>query len=105
MQDIIKKIIEIDKKAQKMTEDALAEKNKAEKSIENDKKALREKYLTRARHRIDLTAQTEEKFLQESLQDISKKYENAGVKLQGIYNDQHEKWVSEIYTRVIGGDY
>lgn len=103
MQDIIKKIIEVDRMAQKMTDDALALKGEAEKSIENDKKALREKYIQRARKRIEVTAATEEKFLEESLDEIKNKYSGIAANLQENYEQNHAKWAGEIYKRVIGG--
>ncbi len=103
MQDIIKKIIEIDHMAQKMTEDALALKEEAESSIENDKKALREKYIERARKRIEVTAATEEKFLEESLDEIGKRYSMIAAKLNENYETNHVRWADEIYKRVIGG--
>jgi hypothetical protein len=103
MQDIIKKIIEIDHMAQKMTEDALALKNQAQSSIENDKKALREQYIQRARKRIDVTAVTEEKFLEESLVEINARYSTVAAKLNDNYEANHVRWADEIYKRVIGG--
>lgn len=103
MQDIIKKIIEIDRMAQKMTDDALALKAEAEASVEEDKKKLREKYIERARRRIQITVETENGFLKETLEDISKKYDAMSVKLGGLYETGKDKWVDEIYNRVIGG--
>ena len=103
MQDIIKKIIEIDHMAQKMTDDALALKTQAESSIEHDKKALREEYIQRARKRIDVTAQTEEKFLEEALADIKTRYSGVTAVLNENYEKNHTQWAQEIYKRVIGG--
>lgn len=103
VQDIIKKIVEIDRMAQKMTSEALELKTQAEESVEKDKKALREQYIQRAQRRIGITADTEEKFLRQSLDEIAKKYDEATANLQTKFNGEHEKWVSEIYTRVIGG--
>ena len=103
MQDIIKKIIEIDHMAQKMTDDALALRAEAESSIEQDKKALREKYIQRAKRRIDVTAGTEEKFLDEALEEIKNRYSGVATLLHDNYEKNHEQWAKEIYKRVIGG--
>lgn len=103
MQDIIKKIIEIDKTAQKMTSDALALKEEAQLSIEQDKKELREKYIQRAKRRIDVTAQTEEKFLEEALDEIKQRYDGVAAKLNESFELNHKRWAEEIYQRVIGG--
>lgn len=103
MQDIIKKIIEIDRNAQKMTEEALALKSEAESAIEKDKSALREQYIARAKKRIEITARTEESFLEEALDDINKKYSSAAAQLKSKYDNNHSQWAEEIYKRVIGG--
>jgi len=103
VQDIIKKIIEIDKTAQKMTNDALALKEQIKSSIEQDKKDLRDKYIQRARRRIEVTAQTEEKFLQDALDEIKARYDGISTKLKEQYELNHERWAEEIYKRVIGG--
>lgn len=103
MQDIIQKIIEIDHRAQKMTDEARALKGEAEASIEVDKKALREKYIAKARKRMEMTSETEEKFLAEALEDIINKYGAVAQKLDGIYERDHDKWVTELYNKVIGG--
>jgi hypothetical protein len=103
VQDIIKKIIEIDHMAQKMTDDALALKGEAESSIDKDKKSLREKYMQRAKRRIDVTAKTEEKFLEEALDEIKSKYSGVASVLNQNFNENHKQWAEEIYKRVIGG--
>ena len=103
MQDIIKKIIEIDHMSQKLTDEALALKSEAEASIEKDKQALKEKYLEKARKRIAITSDTEEKFLSETLDDITKKYDEIAKKLDAVYERDHQKWVGELYNKVIGG--
>ena len=103
MQDIIQKIIEIDRMAQKMTDDALAMKNEVEASIDSDKKKLREDFVARARHRISVTAETEKKFLEEALAEIDKKYSDVAEKLNTLYNEKHDLWVNDLYSKVIGG--
>jgi len=103
MQDIIRKIIEIDHMAQKMTDEALSLKSEAEASIGKDKEALKEKYLEKARIRIAKRSETEEQFLIETLEDISTKYDAVSKKLNNIYELNHSKWVDELYNKMIGG--
>jgi hypothetical protein len=103
MQDIIQKIIEIDKRAQKMTDEAQELRKEAEASIESDKKALREQYLERARRRIAITNETEDKYLAGMLADIDKKYADISKELDAKYEGNHSKWAGELYDKVIGG--
>ena len=103
MQDIIQKIIEIDRRAQKMTDEAVELRKEAEASIESDKKALREKYIDRARRRIAITNETEEKYLAGMLEDINKKYDDTSNALDAKYDQNRDQWVNELYNKVIGG--
>lgn len=103
MQDIIKKIIEIDRMAQKMTDESNALRDEAERAIESDKKKLRESYIERARHRISVIGETEEGFLKQGLDDIQKHYADVAEKLNEVYAAKRQGWVDEIYTKVIGG--
>lgn len=103
MQDIIKKIIEIDRMAQKITDDTIALRKEAEASIEADKQELREKYIEKARHRIGIMTETEENFLKEALATIDKRHTDVAADLNSVYEQNRQGWVNEIYTRVIGG--
>lgn len=103
MQDIIKKIIEIDRMAQKMTDETNTLRDEAERAIEADKKKLRESYIERARHRISVIGETEEGFLKQALEDIQKHYDTVAEKLDAVYGEKKQGWVDEIYNRVIGG--
>lgn len=103
MQEIINQIIEIDKKAQAMTDEALSMKKKAESDIKNEIDALHDKYMQRANRRIKVTSDTEQKFLEETLQSIKAKYENKKSNLNEDYEKNHTLWAGEIYKRVIGG--
>lgn len=102
MQDIIKKIIEIDRMAQKMSDESINLKKEAEIAVKNDTKMLREKYIENARKRIQVNTETEEKFLQETLDDIGAKSGVTETKIRDIFAQNKDKWVDEIYNRVLG---
>lgn len=103
LQDIIKKIIEIDHMAQKMTDEASSLKTEAEKSVENDKKSLTENYLKKARDRVEVNKKIEEDYLKQALADIEAR--NAGLEesMKKKFAESRGQWVDEIYQRVIGG--
>jgi seryl-tRNA synthetase len=102
MQDVIKKIIEIDKMAQKLTDEAFELKKEAEVSIEIDKKLLREQYIEKAHNRIALNTETEQAYLNQSLNDIEKKHNEIEARLKNIDVENRKKWVDDLYCKVIG---
>lgn len=103
MQDIIQKIIEIDKMAQTMTSEAQQLRTETEQSIRKDKDKLRSDYLDRARKRIAKTAATEEGFQKQSLEEIEKKYAATADSLRAMYDKNRTQWVDQLFKKVIGG--
>lgn len=103
MQDIIQKMIDIDRQAQKLTDDALALRRETEVEIKNDQKALREKYIADARQQIQKNSETEEQNLNRYLEEIEKKYAAISKNLDEIYEQNHDKWVEEMFKLVVSG--
>lgn len=103
MQDIIQKIIEIDKRAQKMTAEAQAARTEAEKTVHQDTNKLRDEYLARARRRIEKTRATEETFEQQSLKEIEEKHAATADSLRAMYEKNRAQWVEQLFQKVIGG--
>ena len=83
MQDMIKKIVDMDEKAQEITEEAKRSKALSAQEIAETKERIRENYLARARKRIELNRIQEKNQARQILADAEKKYEvqliNAGA--------------------------
>ena len=65
MEEMIKRIIDMDRKAQEITEAARREKLESEKELVKRAEALKEEYLDRARRRIQINAETEQTLLEQ----------------------------------------
>ena len=81
MQEMIKKILEMDEQARRATEDAAAIKVQAETSIEQQKINIREEYLARAHRRLQKLEETERKMAQDEEMQSVRKYDAAMEKL------------------------
>ena len=97
MQDMIKKIVDMDEKAQEITEEAKRSKALSAQEIAETKERIRENYLARARNRIQ-----EKNQARQILADAEKKYEVQLIKMQELYRQQGGNWVDAIVGRVIG---
>ena len=102
MQDMIKKIVDMDEKAQEITEEAKRSKALSAQEIAETKERIRENYLARARKRIELNRIQEKNQARQILADAEKKYEVQLIKMQGLYRQQGGNWVDAIVGRVIG---
>ena len=102
MQDMIKKIVDMDEKAQEITEEAKRSKALSAQEIAETKERIRENYLARARKRIELNRIQEKNQARQILADAEKKYEVQLIKRRELYRQQGGNWVDAIVGRVIG---
>ena len=102
MQDMIKKIVDMDEKAQEITEEAKRSKALSAQESAETKERIRENYLARARKRIELNRIQEKNQARQILADAEKKYEVQLIKMQELYRQQGGNWVDAIVGRVIG---
>jgi hypothetical protein len=100
MQDVINKMIELDKQAQKLTKEAQALKDGIDIKIDAEKKEMRENYLEKAKNRIDIVADTEKNIADEKIKEIeeSSVFQNANIEKQYLANK--DKWVDLIYNNI-----
>ena len=101
MQDMIKKIVDMDEKAQEITEEAKRSKALSAQEIAETKERIRENYLARARKRIELNRIQEKNQARQILADAEKKYEVQLIKMQELYRQQGGNWVDDIVCRLL----
>ncbi len=102
MQEMIKKILEMDEQARRATEDAAAIKVQAETSIEQQKINIREEYLARAHRRLQKLEETERKMAQDEEMQSVRKYDAAMEKLNESCEQHFESWVQTVVEKTIG---
>ncbi len=101
MPDIIKQIIDVDRKAQETTEAAQREKLTCEQEIEEKVKALREEYLQKARRRIQINSEMDRTIMEQKWEKCKAHYDGQAAELEQAYADHHEEWVEQIVQRVL----
>ncbi len=102
MEDMISKIIDMDKKARDMTNAARQSKLDHEKEIIRTKEKIKNDYLERANERIRINTQALQKKADEKLAVIEKKNEEIIRKMNEAFDANKAKWVDEIVSRTIG---
>ena len=101
MEDMIAKIVEMDKKARELNEKAQKTKIDYEHQVVIKKETIKNDYLERAKKRIAINQQTAQKRADEKLAGKKKKNQAVSEKLEKSYADNGDKWVDEIVSRVI----
>ena len=101
MEEMIARIIEMDKKAREMNETALKAKLSCEHEVVLTKETIKTDYLERANKRIAINQQTAQKRADEKLAAITEKNQAVVERLEKSYSENAEKWADEIFSRVI----
>ena len=103
MEDIIKKIVDMDRQAQVITHAAQQEKLQAESDIAATVAALREEYLERARRRIQINDETDRTIARQRLERIAAAFEAQSAPLETAFTAGQAEWAQQMAERTIYG--
>lgn len=103
MENMIKRIIDMDQKAREITESAQKEKLESEKEIAEKAKQLRADYLERARRRIQVNDETERALAEEEWRKRQAVYAAQRQRLEDTYAAKADEWADTIVRRVLEG--
>ena len=102
MQDMIKRIVEADSQA-KAFEEANEKKAELERQkIEQQAAAIYQKYMDQAQEEVAKNDAYLNVRMDRKLRDIAARQESALIKLRSDYEQNRDRWVDEIVSRVIG---
>lgn len=99
MQDIIRKIVEMDEEARRLKEQAEKEKLESEKSIAETKQKVHDEFIERAKTRAAKTTEAERDALDKSWQETKLIHQEIEKNLKSQYIQNKDKWTDEIVKR------
>lgn len=102
MQDMIKRIVEADNEAKALDEANQKAAEKKKQKIESEAAAIYKKYMDDAQAAIAKNESYLEKRFSRKLEEISAKKESTLIKLRSDYEQNRDRWVDEIVSRVTG---
>lgn len=101
MQDMIKRIVEADNEAIALEEANREAAEKEKQRIENEAQAIYQKYMDEADAEIQKNDAYLEKLFEKKLSEITAKQESALIQLKADFDQNRDKWVDELVSRVI----
>ena len=101
MEDMIGKIIQMDKEARESLTKANQLKIDAERKISDIKEQRRNEYIDRARTNIKVLEKEEKVKAAVRLKVIENTYEQKYSRIEKVYYDNKDKWIKAIVDRVI----
>lgn len=104
MQDMVKRIVEMDKHARELTDEAKRLKVGSEDRISAKKEELRRTYEEKVNARLELIRQAEVKTAEDEFKLILEKQKKIKENLNDLYAQNCDAWVEAIVARVIGDE-
>lgn len=104
MQDMVKRIVEMDKHARELTDEAKRLKVGSEDRISAKKEELRRTYEEKVNTRLELIRQAEVKTAEDEFKLILEKQKKIKENLNDLYAQNCDAWVEAIVARVIGDE-
>lgn len=98
-EDIIGDLIRMDEQARATVEGAAQRCDAAKAEIEEDALAMREKYLERARHRVEKVRAQVQKDCESQAAHLQTSFDAAQAALDESYAKNRARWVDEIVNR------
>ena len=98
---MIKKIVDADSQAQAMVEADEKAAEEEKRKIEEEAAAIYKRYMDKAMEEVEINDAYLEKRSERKIKEISAKQESALIKLRADYEQNRDKWVDEIVSRVV----
>ena len=99
MQDLLKKIIEMDEQARKIERKVESEKIKSEEEVDKLREQIYNDYIARAKDRIEKNIAVDRAQAQERLNEYKAQTDEKKDTMHRLYEDNKERWVEEIVNR------
>lgn len=102
MQDIVKQIVDMDRKAREITAAVEQDRLNSEKEIAQKRVELRAEYLAKAREAIPSNESQERAAAEKEWEIVAQKNANLSRELDELYSKKGDEWVNTIVAQVIG---
>lgn len=99
--NILARLVELDRKACTMVDDAQEELDDTLSNTERDMERFRQTYTEKAVQRIGVVRDQEGKASQAELESIFQRYQSLMEGLEKTYQERHTQWEEEIFQRCI----
>ncbi len=102
MDDVIQRLVEVDRQCVERVEAAKAKKLNAQANMNEKRKEIYDSFVSKQNEKIEEhKAQLQDKN-QADAKQLEQNYQETLLKLENLYNQNKELWVSDIVTRCLG---
>ena len=103
-QQLIQKIIDIDKEARRLMSEAADRRAGSAQAVQQKKQDVSDNFISMARKRVDVIRTTEMEHAAHQLEQGNERRQQTAQRMEEQYETNREAWVSAIVSRVTNGD-
>lgn len=100
--DMVSKIIAAEHAATELVEEGKTRAETLRDGLDSARSDMRERYLERARHRLELVRETEERAATESVARLDTRLHDAMAEVEAAYHKNKDSWVDTLFTMIVG---
>lgn len=104
MESVVGKLLDVDKEARMILDDAQQYYDKTVEEIAEEKKRMKVDYEQRAKKHLDNILIAETAAAEDAAAKIREQYGQLTADIDGVYEQNHSKWEDELYKRCITQD-
>ena len=102
MEQVINKIIEVEKRAAQIMDEARKIKDELPNKIKQDAEALNALYIEKEKARIEKVRESEKVYFEQSSAELDERKKLDIEKMQKAFDENAEQWVSILFNRITG---
>lgn len=99
---IIEKIMDIERRAQRIMEEAKVQKEGLESYVENEEKRISREYSQHAKQKVEHVQEAELQSAQQRVRELKEQTQAQKEQLRAMYDKNKDAWMEELKKRVLG---
>ena len=99
---MVNQIVTAEHSAKALAEEGRQRQEQLRSGLEQEVADLREGYLKRARHRIELVEETEQAGAEEDIAKLDEKQRRAMANVEAVYEKNRDQWVDTLFSMIAG---
>lgn len=100
--DMVNQIVAAEHNAKALAEEGRQRQEQLQAGLEREIADLRENYMQRARHRVELVEETERDGAEEDMAKLDEKQRRAMERVEAAYEKNRDQWVETLFSLIAG---
>lgn len=101
--ELVNQIIEAEHSAKEIAREARQQEGALDQQVQQETAAMHQRYMERAKRRIEQVEQTERQAADEAIVQLDQKLQTAMEHVEAAYEKNRDQWVDALFSMIVGG--